>query len=263
MATKTASLPSARSARKPVLKKRVSSRRVLKEQPARARQGQGDWPAREKSLAQVFGPPIPKGKVLLPDGEAATPLAGSRAGLCLLQFAPRPDRLSWVYASHGLSEQPKKNAKVRTEIYVQWRQRDTGAPVRILARIAAQLAESGHCIAPGEVITSDEKMDLSTEGVQHWLVCAPDKTIAPHIDCGGGKVRLMQLLGISDAELQFALKVKPELADGRRVLAEALRNGGVFPVTDPARTCLTRRRDFNRLWENAFRAVRKTGGALT
>jgi hypothetical protein len=38
---------------------------------------------------------------------------------------------------------------------------------------------------------------------------------------------------------------------------EALRIGGVFPVTDPKRTCLTRRRDYLRLWETAFRTVRE------
>jgi hypothetical protein len=67
----------------------------------------------------------------------------------------------------------------------------------------------------------------------------------------------MVLLGISDAELEQAMKVPTELADGRKVLMEALRSGGVFPVTDPKRLCLTRRRDFRRLWENAFRTVRE------
>jgi hypothetical protein len=38
---------------------------------------------------------------------------------------------------------------------------------------------------------------------------------------------------------------------------EALRMGGIYPVSDPKRLCLTRRRDFHRLWENAFRVVRE------
>jgi hypothetical protein len=105
--------------------------------------------------------------------------------------------------------------------------------------------------------------------LQHWLACEPDPTIPAHLDIplnphsgkkGKGEVgrlRFVLLLGISDAELQCALKVNPALADGRTVLLEALQDGGVFPVSDPERTCLTRRSDFHRLWENAFRIVRE------
>jgi hypothetical protein len=71
------------------------------------------------------------------------------------------------------------------------------------------------------------------------------------------------LLGITEDELQMGLRVRPEIANGRQVLLEAMRSGGVYPVSDPARGCMTRRRDFHRVWETSFRTVREKAGHVT
>jgi hypothetical protein len=208
---------------------------------------------------QAFGHTHPKGKVLVADGSCVTPLAAARLGLCVMQYAPRPDRMSWVYVTNGIScGGAAKSAKPpKLELIMHWKPREGGGnPSNAVLQLAEHVLANLHSFGACEIISASEKMDLSSAGYQHWLACAPDPTLPEHIEAGG-KVKLVMLLGISDAELQTAVKVKPEVADGRKVLLEALKIGGVFPVTDPGRTCLTRRRDFHRLWEQAFRTVRE------
>ena len=107
------------------------------------------------------------------------------------------------------------------------------------------------------LVVSSTEIGTALPGLGNWIAATPDKAIPEKIEQPGGSVKMILLLGVSDAEMQVALKVNPEHANGRQVLLEALKAGGVFPVTDPKRTCLTRRRDFLRLWENAFRMVRE------
>jgi hypothetical protein len=117
--------------------------------------------------------------------------------------------------------------------------------------------ETRRPIAPGMVLSGSEIPDLNVGPLEHWLACVPDRGIPEKFAHPEGSVRFVLLMGISDAEMQHALRVNPSLADGREVLFEALRQGGVYPVTDTERLCMTRRGDFHRLWENAFRTVRE------
>ncbi|MCY3021634.1 MAG: suppressor of fused domain protein [Planctomycetota bacterium] len=195
--------------------------------------------------------------MLLADGSCVTPLAGCREGLCVMQYPPRPDRMSWVYVTHGLSQAARKGRRSsRLELVVHWRNRESQA-ARVLLHAARSMLESGSPVGPGTVISSRDVPGVAAPGLQHWLVCGPDRTIPERIEHPGGHVRFVLLLGITDAELQCALRVNSALADGRQVLLEAVRDGGVYPVSDPERNCLTRRGDFLRLWENAFRTVRE------
>jgi len=204
--------------------------------------------ARDKKYSEIFGAVFPKGRVFDSAGEAITLQAGAQLDVCFAQYAPTPERMSWVYASHGLS-QKAKNKESRLELMLHCRERDASA-VRILMNTARYMLESGNPLKPGDLLSSTQIADPGLTGLPHWIVAEPEKSIPEQLD-------LILLLGVSDAEMQVALKVNPELADGRRVLLEALRVGGVFPVTDSKRTCLTRRRDFHRLWECAFRTVRE------
>ena len=99
---------------------------------------------------------------------------------------------------------------------------------------------------------------LST--LPHWIVCVSDKSTPAKLDSDSGNVHFAVLVGITEAEMQCAMRVRPELADGRKVLFEALRRGQVYPITDPDRTCMTRRRDFHRIWEAAFQHVKNAKG---
>ena len=212
---------------------------------------------REQKFAEVFGPVFPKGRALGAEGETLTPDQLAERGWSIMQFAPKAGRLSWLYVTNGLSAL-KSNATgkpTRIELVLHWRDRDL-APLRLLAEAVRAVVEGAVPATPGHLLSSSEGLNLEIELIRHCVTLDVDP-LAGGIDLPGGTVTPLLLLGISDAEHELALKVRPELADGRHVLMEALRMGGIYPVSDPKRLCLTRRRDFHRLWENAFRAVRE------
>lgn len=244
-------------ARKPEAKKPRSVRSAPKSVSSSSSTSGGGFASRDRKYSEIFGAVFPKGRVFDPTGESITSAVGAQLELCCAQYAPTPDRMSWVYVTHGISTSAgAKNKDARYELMMHSRDRDNAA-ARVLASAAKYILSSGNLLSPGDLISSSQISDPGLPGLQHWVVATPDKTVPEKLEQAGGAMRLILLLGVSDAEMQVALKVNPDLADGRRVLLEALRAGGVFPVTDPKRTCLTRRRDFHRLWECAFRAVRE------
>ncbi|HYF48123.1 MAG TPA: hypothetical protein VEJ63_01865, partial [Planctomycetota bacterium] len=105
----TRSKSSQRSAKagkaKRAVRKTKSAAAPRSTQAPRAAQGKGklagssDWAAREKKLTQIFGPTAPKGKVYAADGSLMTAASAARAGMCVMAFAPRPDRINWIYLS--------------------------------------------------------------------------------------------------------------------------------------------------------------------
>lgn len=216
--------------------------------------------AREKKYAELFGISQPKGKGVNLQGEAARAEDVSAEGWCVVQYPPRPGRLTWIYATHGLSTvcAKGKDCPTRIELAMHWRERGT-LPISILTETVKYILESGHLLAPGDIISETEgiRVGINDLMLKRIIALHPEPFMPRTLELPGGDVRPVMLLGISEAEMESATKVRPELADGRKVLMDALRAGGVFPVTDPKRQCLTRRRDFLRIWETAFRGVRE------
>jgi hypothetical protein len=217
------------------------------------------WYAREKKLTEIFGPFV--GKSVVPgaqlNSEAAA--AAARLGLSVLQYGPKSDRMSWVSVTHGLSMPSihKGSQASRFELVLHWRQKDAKLPVSVLAQAAAYVLDNSAPLTPGELVISGQ--DTRTFGISalpHWIVCAPDKTTPANLETDSGSIRFAVLVGITEGEMQCAMKVNSGLADGRKVLFEALKLGQVYPVTDPDRLCMTRRRDFHRIWETAFQQVK-------
>ena len=190
-------------------------------------------------------------------GEYITLRAAAREELCVLQCEPRPNRMGWVYVSQGLFQGACEiPLPWHVEVILHWKERDPKLPVRVFSEFAQYMRRAGKFPTPGALVSGDETIKLGDCGFRHWLVCPPEKNVPEFSDARGNKTSFVVLLGISDNEWQCAMKVNAALADGRKVLFHALKTGGVFPLSDPARPCLTRRRDFNRLWENSFRLVR-------
>ena len=214
----------------------------------------------DKYYAEFLGISQPKGKGLNFSGEPLKNEELAAQGFCVMQFPPRPGRLSWIYATHGLStvNAKGKDQPTRMELVMHWRERENIA-VQVLTDAANYLLQSGAAFAPGEILSEAQGMHINPNEItlKHFMTFTPDPFMPKALDLPGGAVRPVFLLGISDAELESATKVRPELADGKTVLLDAMRKGGVFPVTDPKRQCLTRRRDFLRIWETAFRAARE------
>ncbi|HEY3320226.1 MAG TPA: suppressor of fused domain protein [Planctomycetota bacterium] len=216
------------------------------------------WIARDRKYSEIFGVLQPRGRVFTPAGDPVTLQAGSKLGYCLAQYAPHPDHVNWICVTHGLSQVTLQRGRAsQIELIVNWHQPESAPALAVLSAAAQMMLSSGKPLTPGELIT----LTVPDQGPcpKHWLVAKPDESVPHKLDAGGGPFHMLLLMGISDAEMEFATKVNPELADGRRVLLEALRAGGVYPVSDPLRLCLTRRRDFNRLWENAFRMICEEG----
>ena len=217
------------------------------------------WETREKQYKDAFGGGFPKGKVLNVEGAYLAAKAGAEEGFCVMQYAPRSQRMSWIYLTHGLSQATfagGHNAS-RVELALHMKSNDKQAPVQVLVRIAQQMLDAGTPLVPGQIVSSPLSGTSGVGLLEHWLVCEPDKTIPAQLELPRHQTRILLLVGISAAELDTTLKVKSELADGRRVLTEALQIGGVFPVTDPNRGCMTRRRDFHRFWESAFQKIQR------
>jgi len=214
-----------------------------------------------KLFIQGIGPTFPSGKVLNADGVAVAPTSGE---IQVMQVAPRPDRMSWIYTTVGIAATPaaKHSKPYHLELSAHWKVRDPKSAARILTTIAKHTLDNGIRLNAGDVVTSDATMDLRVDGIQHWLVCPPDRSTPSPVKVAGGNVQILVLLGITEDELQMGLRVRPEIANGRQVLLEAMRTGGVYPVSDPARGCMTRRRDFHRVWEGAFRSVREKHGPV-
>jgi hypothetical protein len=215
---------------------------------------------RDKKYTELFGISQPKGRGVNLQGEPVKPDDAAAQGWSIMQYPPRTGRLTWIYATHGLStSHPKgKDKPTRIELAMHWRERGT-QPISVLTAIANYILQSGHLLAPGDVVSEAEGVHVGVTDLmlKHFIALSPEPFMPRALDVPGGDVRPVMLLGISDAELESATKVRPELADGKLVLMDALRSGGVFPVTDPRRQCLTRRRDFLRIWETSFRGIRE------
>lgn len=259
MVTKTTSV---RAVSKAIKRPSKSSRKLTSasfekiKTEKKGRDWQNIWVAREENYARIFGPSLPKDKVLSREGAWTTQQEGAREEFCILQYAPKPDRMGWVYVTHGLSQLSQKTGKGdRIELVLHWKVKDNKAPAQILSKVSNYILERGQALVRGDLI-SVNKLDAGVAGLPHWLICAPDRCMPAQI-AAPCHFKFMLILGITDAEMQCAQRVKPELADGSQVLLEALRSSGILPVTDSARNCLTRRGDYRRLWENAYRAVRE------
>lgn len=214
---------------------------------------------REKKFNEFFGPAQPRGKGLNVLGEPISADEFEAQGWCILQFPPPAGRMSWIYATHGLSTSKLKNSgePARVELVMHWREKHT-LPLQLLSDVAKYILETGNVPAPGHIITAEDAISANVDLARHCVALEASPMLPTRIEIPGGHgFTPLVLLGISDAELEYALKVPPQMADGKLVLIEALRQGGVYPVTDPKRLCLTRRRDFNKVWETAFRTIRE------
>src|ERR1043165_5110033 len=135
--------------------KTIKTRTVKKKSPlARSRSTVSDAKHREKKYGELFGPSFPKGKGLNAQGEPIQAADCAAQGWSILQFPPRPGRLSWIYATHGLSTccAKGKERPTRTELVIHWRDKDT-LPLKVLAAAAKYILESGNALAPGQLIT--------------------------------------------------------------------------------------------------------------
>jgi len=217
------------------------------------------WQVRDKRFVELFGPATPKGGVLGPEGECSCAKARNNKELYVGQYGPRIGRVGWLYTTHGLSVQSVAGStrKTRQELLLNWADRDAKIACQILKFFSQTMLDSGAPLTVGQLFPPEACTTLKSSGFAAWLVGPGGLPgIDRFADEPYGNV-FLSLQGVTEAEYQFAQKVRADLADGRIVLLHALQLANVFPVSDVNRSCLTRRGDFNRIWENAFRIARE------
>src|SRR5690242_15143289 len=112
--------------RKPEAKKPRSVRSAAKSVSSSSSSVSGSgFVSRDRKYSEIFGAVFPKGRVFDPTGESITTAEGAQLELCCAQYAPTPERMSWVYVTHGISTSSgAKNKDTRYELMMHSRDRD-------------------------------------------------------------------------------------------------------------------------------------------
>lgn len=157
---------------------------------------------------------------------------------------PHGERTTWAYVTSGLSnpwnlDQPGKDPSgfsgVGFELLLETpAAADYAVPLlhnlmayELLVAIGsyddAELLEYGNRVPLGGSITP------SFDSAIRWLLVEPPRRRAPSFELASGRVDLFQLVGATDAEVEFARQTDQD------TLIELLLREGVYPLTDAAR----------------------------
>lgn len=162
----------------------------------------------------------------------------------VFQIAPTPARSTWMAVSSGLSNpwdddpaavEPRDYSGLGVELVLET---PAAAPwaIVLMQRLAAFAILLAHgrfgAAAPldyGDRIPLHGSVALEQpSALQHVVIAQPDHYPAC-FQLASGRVDLLHVIGISDAELAFAK------ATSSAVLIERLKAQGAYPVTDPNR----------------------------
>ena len=162
----------------------------------------------------------------------------------LFEFSPTAERQSWIYVSSGLSNpwdtDPKDYdtegySEIGTELVLETPEEAPWA-LEVMARLAAfnlLLAWGRMGEAPpldyGHRIPLRAPITLAGESILRNVVAWKPEHYEASFVLPSGRVDFLHLVGISDAELDYAKE------HGSDVLANLLIDKGAFPVTDPDR----------------------------
>jgi hypothetical protein len=205
--------------------------------------------AREDAFGRAFGPTSPRGQVLKPHDqswELRIP------GFAFLRYPPRGNRKFWLYLTDGLS-QPASYADYRAgradEVGVELAiatAREEAWPLAMLELVAHYAVTSGRPILPHQRLPAG---DLMAEAAGGHLLALADPGYPTEFRPAGGPVRIVHLVGVTAAEAERAKQLAG--TRGSEILEDVLRAAGVGCVTDRQRPGVTRRADFDALWDAA------------
>lgn len=212
--------------------------------------------ARELALEAVFGATEPPDTVLAPDDEEvarAWPAGGFH------RYAPRGERTSWLYVTHGLSQpfeerdvhalrdDPDALSGLGLE-YVVACADDAAWPLELLLGLVRQvlLDDAATLLEPGRLRACHSPIG-GRGALRHVLA-----TLSPEYELDlllpAGHCVLVHLVGVTDGEATRA-QAEPDIL-GSLVLERVLYAFGVGGLTDPDRECLTTREDFDAVWND-------------
>lgn len=213
--------------------------------------------ARELALEAVFGATEPPDTLLAPDDEE---LAEAWPGGGFHRYAPRGERTSWLFVSHGLSQpfeesdvdavqdDPEALSGLGLEYVIASPEGDAEWPLDLLFGLVRHvlLDDDAPLLEPGRLLAC--KTPIGDRGALRHVLA----TLSPEYEIDlllpAGHCLLVHLVGVTDGEAARA-SAEPDLL-GSLVLERVLYAYGVGGVTDPDRACLTTREDFAEIWSD-------------
>jgi hypothetical protein len=162
----------------------------------------------------------------------------------VLMFPPAAPAHSWRFVTSGLSNaweaehpDPSGWSGLGVELVLEAPQND-GWALNVAAKILAyQLLLAGGRFGTARVIETWARIPLNgaIDGVSseltHLMAC-PAAAATDYLQLDSGKFSLLQLVGTTDAEIQFARE-----HSGEDLLA-LMKARGAYPVTDPSRASI-------------------------
>jgi len=157
---------------------------------------------------------------------------------------PHGERTTWAYVTSGLSNpwnldqegrDPSGFSGLGFELMVETpAAADWAVPLlhnlmayELLVAVGtydnAELLEYGNRVPLGGSITPTFDSAIS------WLLVEPPQRVPPSFEIASGRVDLYQLVGVTEAEVEFARQ------NDQDALVELLQQEGVYPATDAAR----------------------------
>ena len=205
--------------------------------------------SREQVLASVFGPSAPADQVFKPADEN---LELTVPGFAFLRYPPVPNRVFWLYITHGLA-QPAEFEDFRdgfagegsgygVEFGLATAAEETW-PFPMLELLSKYVLGSSKPVFPGDRIPAS---DLMVEARGGGLMALPTPAFS-EFKTLSGTFDVIQLVGITAGELKKA-KGYPGYV-GSKILELVLEEIGIGGITDRKRACMTRNPDFDRIWQ--------------
>jgi hypothetical protein len=162
----------------------------------------------------------------------------------VLIFPPRALARSWRFVTSGLSNaweaerpEPKNWSGLGVEFILETTKNAEWA-LSVVAKILAYQLLLGtgrfgtpRVIEPYARIPLNGAIDGSESILTHLIVC-PSSAAAEELELESGKFTLLQLVGATDAEIQFAR------AHGGEELLALFKANGVYPTIDPGRASI-------------------------
>jgi len=161
----------------------------------------------------------------------------------VFESAPNSAHDSWLYVSSGLSNpwedetpDPQGVSGLGCEFVFESSLQGAWAILRVQHLIAFQTLLC-HGRFPGkEPLGVFDRIPLRAPltpepSALRWLMLAPPVRFPSSVRLHAGTIDLLQVVGITDAEAQFARETSGQ------ALIDVLSAAGAFPVTDPSRTC--------------------------
>jgi hypothetical protein len=146
------------------------------------------------------------------------------AEFAVLEFAPREPRMTWRYATNGMSSYlqsyPEESMNVRTELFACTKQRAMWIDDLLLA-IASYPHDFATYLAEGDTINVGQPIDQNSSCYTGILLASPEPATLGLVAGLSHDVLVHQVVGLLPTEVQFA-----EEHGGGKMLWQKLFNKG-------------------------------------